>query len=370
MSDTTKLRALALLGLACATVAITAGCGADEKSNDNDGAGGAASSSSSSSSSSTSGSGGTGGAGGAGGEGGAGGGEPSAVGHPQRFLFGDEHNSRILYIDVNDPTQNWEVAIPGGMRDMQLVGGNRLLVGTNSDDGGFREVDLATHQIVKSVDHLGLVRSVQRLANGNTVVSGANIDGSGGNLAVVEYDTDGHVVKHYPTPTLNGGDSRLLRFTASGTYLVGSGPTMYEFDSAGNVLWSADVHGEPAYEGLRLPNGDTLVTNGHPSQLMVFGPGQNRPKLTFNGVDPEVLPYYYGQFQILPNKHIVMTNWRGHGPDPGGKALVEFDENGNSVWSWIPTDGQIVASHAVIVLDGLDPQKLYDERAGEMKPVN
>jgi hypothetical protein len=87
-------------------------------------------------------------------------------------------------------------------------------------------------------------------------------------------------------------------------------------------------------------------------------------------VAPEIHPYFYALFQVMPNGHIIAANWQGHGKGHGasGRQIVEFDEHSQIVWTW--SDAKIISSiQGVLVLDGLDIAKRYDERTGVMAPI-
>ena len=87
-------------------------------------------------------------------------------------------------------------------------------------------------------------------------------------------------------------------------------------------------------------------------------------------VPEKVRPFFYAMFQLLPNAHVVLANWQGHGPGFGssGVQLLEFDAAGEIVWAWSKAD-LISSLQGVLVLDGLDTGRLHDERNGVMAPV-
>jgi hypothetical protein len=87
-------------------------------------------------------------------------------------------------------------------------------------------------------------------------------------------------------------------------------------------------------------------------------------------VPPEVHPYFYATFQLLPDGDVVVANWQGHGTgrNYSGVQILEFDPKGAIVWQW--SDRAFVSSlQAVLVLDGLDTALLHDERNGIMEPL-
>jgi hypothetical protein len=84
-----------------------------------------------------------------------------------------------------------------------------------------------------------------------------------------------------------------------------------------------------------------------------------------------VRPFFYAMFQLLPNGHVVLANWQGHGPGFGssGVQLLEFNATGKIVWQWSEA-GMISSLQGVVVLDGLNTGELHDERDGLMKPMS
>jgi len=127
-----------------------------------------------------------------------------------------------------------------------------------------------------------------------------------------------------------------------------------------------------AWKGLRRPNGNLVVSAGYGAFLMELDPA-GKILHQFGGksqVPENVRPFFYAMFQLLPNGHIVLANWQGHGPGFGqsGVQLLEFDEAGGLVWSWSKSN-LISSLQGVLVLDGLDPARLHDERRGIMEPV-
>ena len=102
------------------------------------------------------------------------------------FLAIDEGLANLLHIDERNPSKNW--IVPTGhpqARDLQLIGGGRVLIG---HDAGYTEFDITTGKVAKDVANYKGVTSVRRLPGGHTLLAGANLDGEK-SVVVLEVDT-------------------------------------------------------------------------------------------------------------------------------------------------------------------------------------
>ncbi|HET6336582.1 MAG TPA: hypothetical protein VFG30_25340 [Polyangiales bacterium] len=300
---------------------------------------------------------------------------PVEVGHPQRFIASVHGGNadKLVYVVVGDPKQNWELAVPDGIQDFQLIGNNKLLVGYKFNFG-YLEVDLATHKIDLQVrDFLtrdqAILTSVKRLASGHTLIMAQRLEGSAAtDLEVWEVDNDKKV---YEKRTFKGccGNLRVVRLTAEGHFLVGADSALVELDETGKEVARMTTGGSPTYMGLKTSDGSYYATNGHGGQLLAFASGGQRRVVGGKGsVSAQTVTIYQpGQFQILQNGHIVMTNWTA---ENGGKGqqLVEYDPEGNLVWSWDDPVVRPQGMETLVVLDNLDPAVLNDDRDGVLKP--
>src|SRR3954463_10826287 len=94
------------------------------------------------------------------------------------FIAIDEGKGNLFHIDENQPAKNWLVHVTQPTpRDMQLVGGGRLLI---SHDTGFSEYDIATGKLEKEVTLFKGVTSARRLPNGHTLLTGVDLHGEKG----------------------------------------------------------------------------------------------------------------------------------------------------------------------------------------------
>ncbi len=332
------------------------------------------------------------GVGGAAGLGGQGGGvEPSAgndggakdlaapdanlVGNPRRVLLCDEGNRRVLLVDLDAGKALWSTQLNDpnkygdGLRDIQLVGGDRVAASTAK---GYVELDIKTGEVKKEVSKFSGVESLRRLPNGNTIL-GSNSDGG---VTLQELNgQDAPVAGHKVTFT-NYSQLRLFRRTPQNTFLIAIGAKLAEVTWAKQTVWEMNVPGgDWVFQGLRLPDGTIAVTSGYGSAILVVDQTTKKVLTTIGGKSQpdaaRLAPNFYAGFQVLSNGHFVVTNWEGHGGGNGGKGiqLLEYDTKGALVWSW-KQDPQMVSSlHGVIVLDGLDTTKLHDDVNGVLAPV-
>lgn len=292
------------------------------------------------------------------------------LGHGQlahRYLLGDEGNSNLHWLDTQANPAGWTVPLEGNGRDLQLIGNNRVLVSTPA--GGYYEIDLAKGALAKQVKDFGAVQTARRLPNGHTLLAGDNLQGTSG-VTVLELDSRDRLLRKTAFPGLSG--LRILRLTPKGDFLFNSGDRVVEGDSSGKILWEAKLPGATVYKALRLSNGDTWVSTGYAKTLVLLSPAKAVLK-TFpsSPLPAEANAHFFGDFQILANGNMVVTNWQNHGPGHGqeGIQLLEFDSKGVVVSSYRQDPARFSSIHSVLVLDGLDPARLHDERTGLQVPV-
>ncbi len=285
----------------------------------------------------------------------------------RKLLLRDEGNSALHYVDLETPTENWHQTVPVG-RDLQLVGSRRLLIGT---ENGYEERSLDDGSVVKSVVGYPGAVSAHRLHNGNTLLSGAAFHGGTG-ITLVEVTPQGSVARSISYP---GDYVRLIRESKGGNFLVAAENRVFEGDTAGNVVWEVTVQGHAmphAWEALRLASGDVLVAGGYAASLQIFGPDEQL-KQTITGGDG-ALPFFFADVQVMPGGSYVVANWQGHGTGFGDKGLqvLEYDSSGKLIWSWKQDASFVSSLQHLIVLDGLDVEKLHVEspETGVLEAVN
>lgn len=283
------------------------------------------------------------------------------------FIAIDEGHATLLHINERDQSKNWIVPIgQPAARDMQLIGGGKILIGHHH---GYSEFDIALGQLTKEFKSLEGITAARRQPNGNTILAGVNVAGADG-VVVLELDKHDKEIQRAIFP---GDYVRLIRQTNDGTYLMSCNDRIREGSRDGKYLREFPVEGfYHAWKSLRLPNGNLIVTAGYGAFVVELDTA-GKILRKFGGkesVPEKVHPFFYAMFQLLPNGNIVLANWQGHGPGLGnsGAQLLEFDPAGGIVWSWSKPD-LISSLQGVLVLDGLDTNKLHDEREGVMKPM-
>jgi len=290
---------------------------------------------------------------------------PSPIRH--EFLAIDEGLANLLHVNESDPSHDWTVPIGHPQaRDMQLVGNGRVLIGHHH---GWSEFEIATGQVVAEFTGYEGVTAVRRQPDGHTIVAGVDIAGVTG-VVILELDQSNVEIHRAIYP---GDYVRLIRQTAQGTLLMSCNDRIREGDRHGNYLCEYPVDGfYHAWKSLRLANGNLLVSAGYGAFLVELDSAGATVR-KFGGKDQvptEVNPFFYAMFQQLPNNHIVLANWQGHGEGFGGSGvqLLEFDARGEIVWQW--SDASRISSlQGVLVLDGLDTSVLHDEREGIVVPL-
>jgi hypothetical protein len=302
------------------------------------------------------------------GGGGSGGTAPVEDRAQRKLLLRDEGNSAVHYVDLADPSKNWHQTVPVG-KDIQLIGGKRFLIGT---ENGYQERNLSDGTLAKDVSTFAGTIDAHRLHNGNTLLTGVDFHGGKG-IVLLEVTPQGTAGRQIEFP---GTYVRLARESGPDRFLITANTHAFEVDAQGKVLWDATVVGGPAdphaWEALRIASGDVLVAAGYAAGLEIFGPDQ-KLKQTITGGDG-VEPYFFSDVQVMPGGTYVVANWEGHGTGNGGKGLqvVEYDSAGKLVWSWKQDAAFVSSLQGVIVLSGLDQDKLEVESltTGVLEPVN
>ena len=279
-----------------------------------------------------------------------------------RFLAMDESRHAVVFVDENEPAENWRIEFPNPCRDFQLIGNNRLLVNTST---GYAEYDLGSRQRVKELkgtQYAG-AETIRRLANGHTII-GCNQKDQG--IVFYELDLEDSLLATAAFPKLN--TLRLLRLSPRGTLLFGAnGNHVVEANMAGVVLRDmALAEGRHIYQVEEGPDGHLFVALGYGQAFVELDSAGNEVRRFGGKPGPEGFGFhFFGGFHRIANGHFVQSNWTGHGPQDSAKGvqIIEFNPSGQIVWQWHHPElaGSI---HGVIVMDGANPQSLPDPQQG------
>lgn len=283
-----------------------------------------------------------------------------------RFLALDFWKGNVYHVDQAHPSNNWSMPWGGGVRDLQLIGRNRLMV---SCSDGYQVYDLATRTKVEEFHNrlLSGTTTVRRRADGSTWI-GAN---QGTNVCVYSLDATNGIT----CSIVLGGIKwlRMMRFTPEGTLLLA------EYDGATEISPRPDIpdtqrivrrfklpRPRNTYMALKAADGTYWVAGGYAQGLFNYTPGGTLLR-EFKAVQPEGFAnWFYAGFQCLKNGHIVQANWTGHSARDfkEGWKLIEFDAAGKVVWHWHVPKEQAGTINGVLVLDGLDTASFNDDENG------
>ncbi|NEU67896.1 hypothetical protein GK091_13475 [Spirosoma agri] len=293
--------------------------------------------------------------------------QPSSTSYPSRqLLLRDEGRSTLNFVDLAHPERNYVVAIPAG-RDLQLVGQGRVMIGTGK---GYEERDIKTGAKVAELTTFDGTIAARRLRNGSVLLVGLNWQGKKG-IVLLELDQNQTVQRtiNYPDFTY----VRLIRETVDGNFLLTANDQVFEGKPDGSIVWQAQLTNQKkaqhAWQAQRLGNGYTLVSGGYSANFQRF----DRKGVWVDSISgpPMVNPHFFAGFQILKSGNWVVANWQGHGPDHGasGTQVLEYTPAGKLVWSWKQDPKKQSSIQGVLVLDGLDLNRLHVEDAqGRLVP--
>ena len=240
------------------------------------------------------------------------------------FIAVDNASNKLIYINQYDPQKNWQVKIPAGSRDLQLINKHTILV---SHGNGCAEYQLATGKKSWEVTGHNGIQSARRLANGNTLLAEEK--------SLSEVDRAGRSVN---TIKLTGSSTlRLIRVLKNGHVLRTGKAKQYlamELDQDGKPIWQAPLTGK-GYLAKRLANGNTLATTGETCTVIELNRAGKVVK-TYGGRKqfPNAKLKWFSGFHLQANGHIVVANWLGHGQKGTGPHVVEFSPDNQLVWSW------------------------------------
>lgn len=277
--------------------------------------------------------------------------------HREILMYNDGTPGELIYVNNATPAMNWRVTSGAG-RDMQLIGGGRVMLGKS---GGWDEYQLSNGARVGGVSTLSGTQATHRLADGTTLVASI----SGGGILLRMVNGMGQVQRQvtYPGYTY----VRLVRPTKAGTFLVTADTKVFEGNAEGNVIWEVTVPGSGlhVWKAMRLANGNTAVATGYGKTLNIYNP-QRMLVQTITAPD-SVYPEFFADFHVMANGNYFVVNSQADRTEDRSVQLLEFNSAGALVWQQ-KQPANVRSLEAAIVLDGLDLTKLHVEPEGQLTP--
>jgi hypothetical protein len=268
-------------------------------------------------------------------------------GTPQRLLVANQ--SKIAVIAPDGAIER-EVKVNGLHDGALLPNGNILcqanwtkVIEVNPEGAIVWEYDAANSNGNQGVPLE--IHSLQRLENGDTLIA------ESGPGRLIEVDPQGKL-KHTIRLTLDKPskhrDTRLVRKTAQGTYLVaheGDGKVR-EYDHDGKVIWEYQMQpaGALVFSAIRLENGNTLIGSGHGKSVIEVNPrGQIVWKLSQEDL-PDIKLASVTRVERLPNGNTRFGNCHA---GPNMPLCIEVTPSKQVVWSY--SDFERFGNYTILV---------------------
>ena len=271
------------------------------------------------------------------------------TGPGRRFLAGDDSTRRLAII-APDGSYEWELKI-GGIHDAQVLPNGNVLL-----QQGFQKiVEVAPDKkVVWEYDSGKMngnegkrieVHAFQRVENGLTMIAES---GAG---RIIEVDKAGKIqreVKLKLNKPNAHSDTRLVRKTAAGTYLVAHEADGFvrEYDAAGKVIWEFEVplfdkpkkggHGPEAwgnslFSAVRLANGNTLIGSGNGHSVLEVTPAKAIVWKVEQNDLPGITLAWVTCVERLANGNTMIGNCHA---GPNNPQFIEVTKDKKVVWSF------------------------------------
>jgi len=248
------------------------------------------------------------------------------------FVAIDEGLDRIQRFNPAEAQSEWTAPLSHKSRSLQALPGDTLLM---PHDQGWTELRLQDGTVQHSCRPFAAgVISVQRLPNGETFCGGLNLTQEK-SVCFVLCDREGGIVREV---SFTGDYVRRSTLTEEGTILFTCDSRVLEGDWSGKVLREFSAPGfKHAWKAVRLADGHTLISAGYGAFLVQFDE-QARVVRRWECHEhvAEVRPFFFGDFEALPDGGLLVCNWLGHGTDLGGTghALLHFDSSSRLLGAW------------------------------------
>ena len=214
----------------------------------------------------------------------------------------------------------WQVTNDRGLDVQALPNGHVIF--TNDAKSKVVEIDEHQKEVWTAGPEDGLRKpySVQRLANGNTLVGDA--DGA----RVLEFSPERKLVWKWENPEMAGAWPRMARRTDAGTTLIAyqQAGEIWEISPAGETIWKHKMDaGRFPYQAIRLANGNTLIALVDPGEVVEVNRGGKIVRSVGGANSPLRLSWIAG-VALLPNGGLMLADFTS-------RRVVEVDAAGRMV---------------------------------------
>ena len=252
------------------------------------------------------------------------------------FAAVDEGLDRILLINRSTGKIDWVYPLEEKCRSLQWLPSGRLLAVC---DVGYVELDCKTGGLCRKVQVArGGVVSVERLGNGHTLLGGVGLT-EANTVEFCELDSTDTLCRSARFP---GNYVRRSSATSANTILFTCDTRVIEGDWRGRLVREFSISGfKHAWKAIRATDGTTFISAGYGAFIVQCDENGRKLRRWYcpSGHD-EIRPFFFGDFEVLPNGRLLVCNWLGHGTDLGasGYSLLEFAATGALIGAWRDTE--------------------------------
>jgi hypothetical protein len=269
---------------------------------------------------------------------------------PARRVLGADDSKGRLAIVAPDGSVEWETKV-GAIHDAHLLPGGNVLF----QQGWTRIVEMTPDKVVvweydaaKRNGNTGKrveVHAFERLPDGLTMIA------ESGTARILEVDRAGEIrreIKLRVNRPNAHSDTRLVRRTAAGTYLVAheSDGAVREYDRDGRIIWDYEVplfgrerkpgHGPEAFgnsvfSAVRLANGNTLIGGGNGHCVLEVNPAKEIVWSVTQRELPGIVLAWVTRVERLANGNTRFGNCHA---GPGQPQFIEITPGKQVVWTF------------------------------------
>ena len=259
----------------------------------------------------------------------------------RRLVLADESRPRLHYWDSADPSACFSIPGERPMWDLKKVGDMRYRAVCKK---GFKVFDLRERKVVDEFRHplLDEVTAVCDMPDGGFVASVNPQTGPDKNKVVllVRFSPDRKPIATYRCEGVFY--ARSLQWDRDGETLLLSwekGFARVRLPKTGNICEIVGDFRQPKgrnlFDVVPLASGDGYIAGcGYRGGLVRFDRNGRAQSVWYVPDRDGCVSLFYAQTHEMPNGHVYMAHWTGHGAQDSkrGWQVVEFDGEGNAVW--------------------------------------